>query len=183
MFVSMIHDRMTECVYPCKLTSFQSATVPEPVSFVPVIERGREAFEEINLKMGLSFDEQDIEYYTSLFRDDIRRSPTTVELFDIVQSNSGHNRLWLFNGKLIIDGQPMYNTLILIVNSTLRANLNNSVNGFKEKSSAIMGFPVDFLCPLMPGSASPLSQSKCDLDILFTAETQFPMCCGSLPRA
>lgn len=183
-FVSMVHDRMTECVYPCKLMSFQSVTVPEPVSFIPVIERGREALEEINLKMGLAFDDQDIEYYTSLFRDDIKRNPTTVELFDIAQSNSEHSRHWFFNGKLIIDGQPMSNTLMQIVKSTLRANPNNSVIGFKDNSSAIKGFPVNFLCPLTPGSISPLSQSNRDLDILFTAETHnFPCAVAPYPGA
>jgi len=91
-FAALIHDRMTECVYPSKLTSFWSDVVPEPVSVIPVMERGREALEEINLKMGLAFDEQDIKYYTHLFRDDIKRNPTTVELFDIAQSNSEHSR-------------------------------------------------------------------------------------------
>ncbi|KAF0921007.1 hypothetical protein E2562_037986 [Oryza meyeriana var. granulata] len=82
-FAALVHDRMTECVYPNKLTSFHSDVVPEPVRIVPVIERGREALEEINVKMGLAFDEQDIKYYTRLFRDDIKWNPNTVELFDI----------------------------------------------------------------------------------------------------
>ena len=56
-----------QCVYPNKLTSFQSDVVPEPVSVVPVIEREKEALEEINVKLGLAFDEQDINYYTHLF--------------------------------------------------------------------------------------------------------------------
>jgi phosphoribosylformylglycinamidine synthase len=91
-FAALVHDRMTECIYPNKLTSFQSDVVPEPVRVVPVIERGEEALEEINVKMGLAFDQQDIDYYTHLFRDDIKRNPTTVELFDIAQSNSEHSR-------------------------------------------------------------------------------------------
>ena len=44
--------------------------------------------------MGLAFDEADLEYYTTLFRDDLRRDPTNVELFDIAQSNSEHSRHW-----------------------------------------------------------------------------------------
>jgi hypothetical protein len=43
---------MTECVYSSKLTSFRSDVVPEPVSVIPVMEKGRQALEEINLKMG-----------------------------------------------------------------------------------------------------------------------------------
>ncbi|KAG1363665.1 hypothetical protein COCNU_11G004920 [Cocos nucifera] len=71
-FAAMVHDRMPECVYPHKLISFRTNAVPEAVSVVPVIERGREALEEINLKMGLTFDEQDLQYYTRLFRDDVK---------------------------------------------------------------------------------------------------------------
>ena len=43
-------------------------------------------------EMGLAFDDWDLNYYTSLFRDDMKRDPTNVELFDIAQSNSEHSR-------------------------------------------------------------------------------------------
>lgn len=183
-FASMVHDRMTECVYPHKLISFRTNGVPEAISVVPVIERGREALEEINLKMGLAFDEQDIQYYTRLFRDDVKRNPTIVELYDIAQSNSEHSRHWFFNGKLVIDGEPMSQTLMQIVKSTLKANPNNSVIGFKDNSSAIKGFQVNQLRPASPGSTSPLSNLRCELDVLFTAETHnFPCAVAPYPGA
>ncbi|KAG0494314.1 hypothetical protein HPP92_005308 [Vanilla planifolia] len=183
-FAVMVHDRMTECVYPSKLTSFRTNVVPERVSSVPVIERGKKELEEINLKLGLAFDEHDIEYYATLFRDDIKRNPTTVELFDIAQSNSEHSRHWFFNGKLVIDGQVIDTTLMQIVKSTLKKNPNNSVIGFKDNSSAIKGFPVNFLHPVLPGSVSPLHSTKCNLDVLFTAETHnFPCAVAPYPGA
>ncbi|PQP95816.1 hypothetical protein Pyn_11703 [Prunus yedoensis var. nudiflora] len=146
-FAAMVHDRMTECVYTQKLTSFETSVVPEEVRCIPVMERGRKALEEINQEMGLAFDEQDLQYYTRLFREDIKRNPTTVELFDIAQSNSEHSRHWFFTGKIIIDGQPMDRTLMQIVKSTLQANPNNSVIGFKDNSSAIKGFLVKQMRP------------------------------------
>ncbi|XP_073526258.1 uncharacterized protein [Phyllobates terribilis] len=183
-FAAMVHDRMTECVYTQKLSSFKTSVVPEEVQLVPVMEMGRKALEEINQKMGLAFDEQDLQYYTSLFKDDIKRNPTTVELFDIAQSNSEHSRHWFFMGKVIIDGEPMDQTLMQIVKSTLKANPNNSVIGFKDNSSAIKGFPVNQLRPTMPGVACPLDIDKRDLDILFTAETHnFPCAVAPYPGA
>ncbi|KAK8444899.1 hypothetical protein SEVIR_9G223800v4 [Setaria viridis] len=183
-FAALIHDRMTECIYPSKLTSFLVDVVPEPVSAIPVIERGREALEEINVRMGLAFDEQDIKYYTHLFRDDIKRNPTTVELFDIAQSNSEHSRHWFFNGKLVIDGETMARTLFQLVKSPLKANPNNSVIGFKDNSSAIKGYQVNQLRPALPGSTSPLSLMMRELDILFTAETHnFPCAVAPYPGA
>lgn len=183
-FAAMVHDRMTECVYTQKLTSFETSLIPEEVRYVPVMERGRKALEEINEIMGLAFDEQDIQYYTRLFRDDIKRDPTTVELFDIAQSNSEHSRHWFFTGKMVIDGQPMSRTLMQIVKSTLQANPNNSVIGFKDNSSAIKGFLVEQLRPVQPGSSCLLKTTTRDLDILFTAETHnFPCAVAPYPGA
>lgn len=183
-FAAMVHDRMTECVYTQKLKSFETSVVPEEVRYVPVMERGRKALEEINEIMGLAFDEQDLQYYTGLFRDDIKRDPTTVELFDIAQSNSEHSRHWFFTGKIVIDGQPMSRTLMQIVKGTLKANPNNSVIGFKDNSSAIKGFLVNQLRPVLPGSSCPLETSTRDLDILFTAETHnFPCAVAPYPGA
>jgi phosphoribosylformylglycinamidine synthase len=131
--------------------------------------------DEINQEMGLAFDEQDLQYYTRLFREEIKRNPTNVELFDMAQSNSEHSRHWFFTAKMIIDGQAMNRTLMQIVKSTLQANPNNSVIGFKDNSSAIKGFPVKQLRPVQPGSTCPLETAARDLDILFTAETHnFP---------
>lgn len=183
-FAGMVHDRMTECVYTQRLTSFETSVVPEEVRSVPVMEKGRKALEEINEEMGLAFDEQDLKYYTMLFRDDIKRNPTTVELFDIAQSNSEHSRHWFFTGKIVIDGQPMSRSLMQIVKSTLQANPNNSVIGFKDNSSAIKGFIVNHLRPVQPGLTCPLNLTTRDLDILFTAETHnFPCAVAPYPGA
>ncbi|KAI7726414.1 hypothetical protein M8C21_027352 [Ambrosia artemisiifolia] len=183
-FAAMVHDRMTECVYPSKLVSFKTSVVPEEVYYVPVMEKGRKALEEINQRMGLAFDEQDLQYYTKLFKDDIKRDPTNVELFDIAQSNSEHSRHWFFTGKIVVDGQPMDKTLMQIVKSTLKANPNNSVIGFKDNSSAIKGFLANPLRPTQPGTTSPLSPVTRDLDILFTAETHnFPCAVAPFPGA
>ncbi|KAI7726420.1 hypothetical protein M8C21_027358 [Ambrosia artemisiifolia] len=183
-FAAMVHDRMTECVYPSKLVSFKTSVVPEEVYYVPVMEKGRKALEEINQRMGLAFDEQDLQYYTKLFKDDIKRDPTNVELFDIAQSNSEHSRHWFFTGKIVVDGQPMDKTLMQIVKNTLKANPNNSVIGFKDNSSAIKGFLANPLRPTQPGTTSPLSPVARDLDILFTAETHnFPCAVAPFPGA
>ncbi|KAL2248820.1 probable phosphoribosylformylglycinamidine synthase, chloroplastic/mitochondrial [Sesamum indicum] len=183
-FAALVHDRMTECIYNQKLTSFETNVVPEEVRYIPVMEKGRKALEEINEEMGLAFDEQDLKYYTKLFVDDIQRNPTNVELFDIAQSNSEHSRHWFFTGKIVIDGQPVNRTLMQIVKSTLQANPNNSVIGFKDNSSAIKGFLVNQLRPIQPGLTCPLDMSARDLDILFTAETHnFPCAVAPYPGA
>ncbi|RZC92671.1 hypothetical protein C5167_007592 [Papaver somniferum] len=141
-----------------RYTLILGSGIPGEVEYIDVMGRGRKALEEINDKMGLAFDEQDLQYYTRLFREDVGRNPTTVELFDIAQYNNCED--------------------------TLKANPNNSVIGFKDNSSAIRGFLVKQLRPSQPGLTSPLTPSPHDLDILFTAETHnFPCAVAPFPGA
>ena len=41
----------------------------------------------ISLCLGLAFDDWDLDYYTQLFVDKIKRNPSSVECFDLAQSN------------------------------------------------------------------------------------------------
>nr|CAD1818219.1 unnamed protein product [Ananas comosus var. bracteatus] len=78
----------------------------------------------------------------------------------------------------------MSKTLMQIVKSTLKANPNNSVIGFKDNSSAIKGYQVNQLRPAFPGSTCPLDMIIRELDILFTAETHnFPCAVAPYPGA
>ncbi|MDE2832493.1 MAG: phosphoribosylformylglycinamidine synthase [Gemmatimonadota bacterium] len=184
IFLSLVHDRMTECLYPHSLTSFDSDAKPEPVSEIPLIEGGRRALEKINRTMGLAFDEWDLNYYTDLFLDQIGRNPTNVECFDIAQSNSEHCRHWFFKGRLIIDGEEMPDHLIAMIQSTLKANPNNSTIAFKDNSSAIRGYPIRTIVPTTIGSPSPFAFSDRTCDIIFTAETHnFPSGVAPFPGA
>lgn len=88
-------------------------------------------------KDGLAFDDWDLEFYTQLFQEDLKRDPTNVELFDIAQSNSEHSRHWFFRADIVVDGEKMPECLMDIVKSTLKANPGNSVIGFHDNSSAI----------------------------------------------
>eukprot|EP00898_Chlorokybus_atmophyticus_P001653 jgi/Chlat1/2489/Chrsp175S02366 len=191
-FAAMVHDRMTETVYPAPITSFAVDAVPAPVVRVPVMKEGRKALEQVNKTMGLAFDDWDLEvkFYTKMFRDDIKRDPTTVELFDMAQSNSEHSRHWFFKGDLVIDGEKMPHTLLQLVMDTLEANPSNSVIGYKDNSrqglicSAIRGREVTSILPEKPGHPSALKEHSRDLDILFTAETHnFPCAVAPFPGA
>ncbi|KAK3280418.1 hypothetical protein CYMTET_11738 [Cymbomonas tetramitiformis] len=200
-FAAMVHDRMTECVYVAALTSFKSDVVPEEVRSVPVMEHGRAALEEVNQSMGLCFDDWglvgggaaehgpvlddwDLDYYTKLFRENMKRDPTTVELFDIAQSNSEHSRHWFFKATLVFDGEAMPKTLFEIVMDTWAANPDNSVIAFKDNSSALRGFKAPVLWPEQPGKPSKMTMQEKDLDLLLTAETHnFPCSIAPYPGA
>lgn len=87
---------MVEQVYPEPLATFALDVRPQPWIEVDVLTRGSEALLEVDRDLGLAFDKQDIHYYTELFRNVLKRNPTSVELFDLAQSNSEHSRHWFF---------------------------------------------------------------------------------------
>lgn len=94
--VAQLHDRMTEQRYLEPLSTFQLPIKISNWSEVDIMSEGKSALERVNHDLGLAFDAQDLDYYYSLFRDKLARNPTTVECFDLAQSNSEHSRHWFF---------------------------------------------------------------------------------------
>jgi len=179
-----LHDRMTECLYPRPLTDFDSGVRPEPVKTVPVMRDGREALEKINTELGLAFDDWDLDFYTTLFRERMGRDPSNVECFDIAQSNSEHSRHWFFKGRLVIGGNEVPDHLFSIVRRPYEVNSNNSVIAFHDNSSAIRGFSTPVLGSTDPRGPSPLDVRELDLDLILTAETHnFPSGVAPFPGA
>lgn len=135
---SVLHDRMTECRYTAEnipKRSFNEKLVKtEGYHDVSVMAEGRKALERINVEMGLAFDERDLDYYTNLFMNVMKRNPTTVECFDLAQSNSEHSRHWFFKGKMIIDGQEYEESLIDMIIKTQDNSNSNNVIKFSDNS-------------------------------------------------
>ena len=183
-FLPLVHDRMTECLYPNPLTTFETGIKPELVRVIPLRKEGRAALEKINREMGLGLDDWDLDYYTNLFVNDIKRDPTNVECFDLSQSNSEHSRHWFFRGRLIVDGKEVPHTLMKIVKETYEANRNNSVIAFSDNSSSIKGYSITTIVPEVPGNPAPFREAKRKHDIIFTAETHnFPSGVAPFPGA
>jgi phosphoribosylformylglycinamidine synthase len=183
-FLSLVHDRMTECPYPAPLSTFETGIQPEPIRIIPLLKEGRPALEKINREMGLGLDDWDLDYYTNLFVNEIKRNPTNVECFDLSQSNSEHSRHWFFRGKLIVNGKEIPDTLMKIVKATYDANRNNSVIAFSDNSSAIRGYDITTIVPDIIGRPSAFHETKRKYHIIFTAETHnFPSGVAPFPGA
>jgi len=183
-FLFLVHDRMTECLYPNTLETFETGINPESIKIIPLIEEGKFALIRINQDMGLGLDEWDIEYYYNLFVKDLKRNPTNVECFDLSQSNSEHSRHWFFKGKLIIDGREVKENLMQIIKQPLKANPNNSIIAFKDNSSGIKGYKIKTILSEIPGMFSRFKQKNPKHHIIFTAETHnFPSGVAPFPGA
>lgn len=113
--IACLYDPMVECIYPEPLVTFDPNAPRskiangeeglQPCDEIDILKDGKEALQSASLKLGLFFDDWDIEYYCGLFRDTIKRNPTVTECFDLAQSNSEHSRHWFFKGILDIEGR------------------------------------------------------------------------------
>ncbi|KAM6921075.1 phosphoribosylformylglycinamidine synthase [Xenentodon cancila] len=169
-----LHDSMTECVYHHPITSFVVETEPQPVFEVDILKKGRSALEQANDDLGLAFDSWDLDYYTSMFQR-IKRNPTSVECFDLAQSNSEHSRHWFFRGRMFLDGQEQKETLFSLIMDTQRHSNQNNVIKFCDNSSGIKGIELECIYPKDPSAPSPYETRRSQRHVIFTAETHnFP---------
>ena len=135
--VDLLHDRMTECEYITRVTDFAPNVKTRGVETVDVMTNGRRALEDVNVSYGLAFDSWDLDYYTKLFSETIRRNPTTVECFDLAQSNSEHSRHWFFKGRMVIDGVEQEKSLMQMVMETQQHSAKNNILAFCDNSRSV----------------------------------------------
>ena len=129
-----LHDKMTECVYLKPLENFRVNTKPDDCYEIDIFGKGKMALEEADKALGLSFTEWDIDMYYNIFKEKLQRNPTSVECFDLAQSNSEHSRHWFFKGKMIIDNEVMADSLMKMVMGTQETTNPNSLIKFSDNS-------------------------------------------------
>jgi phosphoribosylformylglycinamidine synthase len=174
--VTMLHDRMTECEYVTRVIDVAPNYRTRSVETVDVMTNGRKSLEDVNISHGLAFDSWDLDYYTKLFCETIKRNPTTVECFDLAQSNSEHSRHWFFKGRIVIDGVEQEKSLMQMVMATQDHSAKNNVLAFCDNSSGIEGYDVNVLQPCKSSRPSKFECIDCSRhQVILTAETHnFP---------
>ena len=136
-------DPVLETIYDSPITTFDKQEKMASTYNVNIDNIGYH-----NTKLNLGMDQCEIDYYTDLYRNVIKRNPTNVELFDLSQSNSEHSRHWFFNGALKFEenGHTLEETLFKMVKSTQTVD-SNSIIAFSDNSSAIRGHNVKVMFP------------------------------------
>lgn len=180
-FVAANHDRMTECLYPQPLQSFDTGVIPEAVYDVDLMGEGLAAFDCLP---GISMDDRDRQLYYDYFVGKMQRNPTIVEIMDLNNANSEHSRHGFFRGKQIIDNEEQSKTLFNLVKETLEIHPKGSKIAFKDNSSVIAGYRLTTLQAKEPGEPSPLIPVEVEFNPLLTAETHnFPTGVAPFPGA
>jgi len=175
VFLSTKFDKMTQCVYPEPITTFESDVQPNPVEQVDIMGRGIDAMRDVNEQYGLGMSEQDLEYFYNFFLKDptLKRNPTDVEVFHLAQSSSDHSRHRVWNAKITIDGEVKPYSLFDLVREPYREvpGPGNSVLGFTDNASSIAIGEFTWFVPASPGKPSHYVTMRVYADGTCTVET------------
>ena len=140
---------------------------PEPVLYIDDIK----AF---NSQEGLALNAEEIEYLKNLSKR-LKRKLTDSEVFGFSQVNSEHCRHKIFNGRFIIDGNEMPETLFSLIKKTSKANHSRLVSAYKDNVAFVIGPEIEQFAPVTQDKADFFQIMDIDTVISLKAETHnFP---------
>ena len=168
-------DPIMDQIYESPIVSFDDTV---KLNKLKNIEVDIDSLAEFGEEHGMAFDDDDIEYYTTLFKDKLNRNPTSCELYDLSQGNSEHSRHWFFNGKFTINGIEMEKSPFQHIKEPLKLIKSDNVSkvAFKDNASAIMGIEsVDYMVVDNPSEPCNYRVENITFHPTLTAETHnFP---------
>ena len=136
----LIHDRMTEVVFPRLEDAAELFRhfAPKPLASVPVLSEGASAVRRANAELGLALSEDEIDYLVEAFGRE-GRDATDVELMMFAQANSEHCRHKIFNAQWVIDGQARQETLFGMIRHTHASHPQGTVVAYADNAAIMEG--------------------------------------------
>ncbi|MCF2949982.1 phosphoribosylformylglycinamidine synthase [Paraglaciecola aquimarina] len=166
----LLHDRMTEVV----LTDLAQAETlfvqgqPTALTSVKMLEEGKQALEQTNIRLGLALADDEVDYLFDNFTR-LGRNPNDVELYMFAQANSEHCRHKIFNADWTIDGQEQPKSLFKMIKNTYEHCGENVHSAYKDNAAVMEG---SFAGRFFPSADSnEYSYHHEDIDILMKVET------------
>lgn len=149
--LDLLHDRMTTVVLPRKpafsdLFPADDASRRKPLEWVDLLSEGTSLdsavakLEAANQQRGLALAADEIRYLAQAFTsDELKRNPTTPELFSFAQVNSEHCRHKIFNADWTIDGQKKDNTLFGMIRNTHKTTPQGTISAYSDNAAVLEG--------------------------------------------
>jgi phosphoribosylformylglycinamidine synthase len=147
---ALLHDRMTESVWPNRqdAQSLLTSLPAQPLAFVDVKQGGRAALVKANTDEGLALADDEIDYLLQAFKQ-LDRNPSDAELMMFAQANSEHCRHKIFNADFIVDGQAQSHSLFGMIRNTHQLNPQHTVVAYADNAAVMKGHRVEtFSAPL-----------------------------------
>ncbi len=112
---------------------------PEPIRHIADIAA-------YNEQEGLALSSEEIAYLDEVSRK-MGRPLTDSEVFGFSQVNSEHCRHKIFNGRFVIDGQEMPESLFAMIKKTTKTHPNQVVSAYKDNCAFLQGSRVEQFAP------------------------------------
>lgn len=140
LLLPLIHDRMTESVFPAlaDAAKLYHTDTPKPLCTVDILQGGKAALNQANSDMGLALSPDEVDYLFDNFTR-MLRNPTDVELMMFAQANSEHCRHKIFNADWVIDGQQQEMSLFGMIRNTHKLNPGKTVVAYSDNASIVAG--------------------------------------------
>jgi phosphoribosylformylglycinamidine synthase len=136
----LLHDRMTESVFPSLAAASALFThfPPRPLTTIDLLARGRAALADANVALGLALSADEIDYLADHFGR-AGRDPTDVELMMFAQANSEHCRHKIFNADWIIDGLAQPRSLFAMIRHTHAMHPQGTIVAYTDNAAVMEG--------------------------------------------
>ncbi len=137
---ALVHDRMTETIFPSMEAAQQlfEHAAPRPITTVDVLVGGRQALVVANQSLGLALAADEIDYLHNSFIT-LGRNPSDIELMMFAQANSEHCRHKIFNADWTIDGQPQSHSLFKMIRNTHECGGENVLSAYSDNAAVVAG--------------------------------------------
>ena len=169
---ALLHDRMTESVWPDRESARVLLDTVDPVAMVSVdvLKQGRQALVQANIDNGLALADDEIDYLLSSFTK-LKRNPTDAELMMFAQANSEHCRHKIFNADFIIDGQAQSHSLFGMIRHTHQTNPQHTVVAYSDNAAVMQGHQVERFTAALTGYMPRYDKTTGMQHILMKVET------------
>ncbi|PWN21518.1 phosphoribosylformylglycinamidin [Microstroma glucosiphilum] len=162
--LDLLHDRMTTVIRttaPVFSDLFaEDMAHRKPLEWVDVLTAGDSLdsaiaqLEAANKARGLALAPDEVRYLAQAFTsDELKRNPTTPELFSFAQVNSEHCRHKIFNADWTIDGQKMDNTLFGMIRNTHKITPQGTISAYSDNAAVMQGSDAYRFAAITEGEA------------------------------
>ena len=159
------------------MVSQKYSRLDQDIFKVHVDSKGIQHIEDIaayNASEGLSLNVEEVAYLDEL-SEKLGRKLTDSEVFGFSQVNSEHCRHKIFNGKFVIDGEEMEESLFSMIKKTSKTHPNSIVSAYKDNVAFVDGPKAIQFAPARPDVPSIYEEKEFDSIISIKAETHnFP---------
>ncbi len=146
---ALLSDRMTESVIFRESDLARVVTsggTPRPLRYVELGDNGVATLKDASVRLGLALADDEIEYLVARYQE-LKRSPTDVELMMFAQANSEHCRHKIFNAEWFVAGEKQDKSLFQWIKRTTASAPAGVLSAYKDNAAVVEGSVAERFFP------------------------------------